>query len=177
METIEEVFAKADILKDGKARRVVNVAAGTPSGLTAADIARGVTIEELEALPVPVFAYSTQVTIHGTVAGELGDGRAAGYKAIVRNGNGSTGVRYVAVDCGKKEALLAACDIANADGSRRAWHIQKDSQGYRAVKSFRDREEAARFPRGWRLPRFLWCPLPYAPAFRVPSRVRVPKAP
>jgi hypothetical protein len=90
--------------------------------------ANGVTLEQLNDLGVPVCKYKTQITLHG-VFPELNAGRVGGYKCLVRNLNGSLGVRYIAVDHAKKHAVYSAL---HAEG----WHIQKNSSEYFAFFSF-----------------------------------------
>jgi len=65
----------------------------------------GLTIERLESLPLPVFKYQTQVTIHGVYKGELDswNRRIGRYVALTKNKNQSLGVKYCAVDLRKKQ--------------------------------------------------------------------------
>jgi len=67
---------------------------------------KGITSEQLKELHVPVFKYKTQITIHGLFP-EIGAGRIGGYKFLIRNQNGSLGVKYNAVDHAKKERIYS----------------------------------------------------------------------
>jgi len=136
METIEEVLGKADVVRDVKARRVLNVS-DKDSGITLEEIEKkGVTIERLLGLDVPVFTYGGQVTIHGRFNDDISsDLRVAGYKSVFKNGNGSLGVRYVAVDGEKKRRLEDICSLGGW------WRITIDSKGCQAYRSFNDKQE------------------------------------
>ena len=106
---LKEKFAKAGLSCDQKARRRVNVS-NERANISAERLERGVTIEELSAIGVPVYRYETQVTIHGNLPG-LRQARVNGYKSLVENGNGSLGVKYVAIDSEKKQLLRKACRV------------------------------------------------------------------
>ncbi|MFA6679165.1 MAG: hypothetical protein WCR96_01590 [Candidatus Methanomethylophilaceae archaeon] len=135
METIEEVLGKADVVREVKARRVLNVS-DKDSGITLEEIEKkGVTIERLLGLDVPVFTYGGQVTIHGRFNDDISsDLRVAGYKSVFKNGNGSLGVRYVAVDGEKKRRLEDICSLGGW------WRITIDSKGCQAYRSFNDKQ-------------------------------------
>lgn len=135
METIDEVLGKADVVRDVKARRVLNVS-DKDSGITLEEIEKqGVTIERLLGLEVPVFTYGGQVTIHGRFNDDIGkDLRVAGYKSVFKNGNGSLGVRYVAVDGEKKRRLEDICSLGGM------WWVTIDSKGCQAHRSFNDKQ-------------------------------------
>jgi hypothetical protein len=106
---LKEKFLKSGLTTDIKARRRTNVTKDIAS-ITADQLERGVTIEELSAIGVPVYRYETQVTIHGNLPG-LRQARVNGYKSLVENGNGSLGVKYVAIDSEKKQLLRKACRV------------------------------------------------------------------
>lgn len=106
---------------DEKARRVTNTAPDANPGITPAELSAGVTLEKLQSLKVPVYAYQTQVTIHGTFI-EVSP-LVAGYHLLTRNGNGTLGVRYAAIDGGKKKTLAECCRRA------RAWTAFLSSSG------------------------------------------------
>ncbi len=108
--------------QDEKARRRSNTAPNGDPCITAEELSKGVTLEQLQRLPVPVFAYQTQITIHGKFP-EI-TGRCEGYKLLTRNANGSLGVRYAGIDAGKKRAIANAVYIS---GSK--WGAILDSQG------------------------------------------------
>ena len=61
---LKEKFLKSGLTTDVKARRRTNVTRDSAS-ITEEQLERGVTIEELSAIGVPVYRYETQVTIHG----------------------------------------------------------------------------------------------------------------
>jgi hypothetical protein len=65
---------------------------------------KGVTLEFLHSLNVPVFKYKTQITIHGLFP-ELKNNYLGGYKNLFQNKNLSIGVRWQAVDYSKKELI------------------------------------------------------------------------
>lgn len=106
---LKEKFLKSGLTTDIKARRRTNVTQDIAS-ITAEQLERGVTIEELSAIGVPVYRYETQVTIHGNLPG-LRQARVNGYKSLVENSNGSLGVKYVAIDSEKKQLLRKACRV------------------------------------------------------------------
>jgi hypothetical protein len=134
---IKEVLEKCDLHTDDKARRRTNVSQ-TVANISAAEIESGVTIERLEALNVPVFQYGTQITIHGTLPEFNGNARPAGYKSIVKNGNGTVGVRYVAIDGEKKQRLVEWGRYVKGD-----WDFSLDSKGLRLFsKRLATRDEA-----------------------------------
>lgn len=135
---IHEKFDSIDCRKDDKARRVTNVAPDTVANIDAETLEKGVTLEALETLNVPVFAYGTQVTIHGKLPVFDPSARPGGYKAVFRNGNGSIGVRYSAIDAPKKALLYRAC---RAQGE---WTANQTSQGFEVFRCFYVRDEGER---------------------------------
>jgi hypothetical protein len=122
---ISELFSRINIGDDEKARRVLNVS-NERATITADEIENGVTIERLAAIGVPVFRYSTQVTIHGRLPDFDANARPAGYKAIFRNQNGSLGVRYVAIDGAKKKTVRNVARMFSKDSG---WSASIDSTG------------------------------------------------
>lgn len=104
---LKEKYESAGLSTDSKARRRLNVT-GKRANISADQLERGVTIEELESIGVPVYRYQTQVTIHGTLPG-LSQERVAGFKCLFQNGNGTIGIRYVAIDAEKKKLIDKAC--------------------------------------------------------------------
>ena len=133
---ITEVLDNAHITSDSKARRVLNTAPDKPSGITLSEIEQGVTIERLETLQVPVYQYSTQITIHGTFTDMPHDLRVCGYKSVILNGNKSLGVKYVAIDGAKKKLLERVASIADDT----AWNVNIDSQGCEVYKIFHSQD-------------------------------------
>lgn len=138
MERITETLESIHITSDTKARRVLNTAPDKMAGITLDEIQRGVTIERLETLKVPVYQYGTQITIHGTFEDMPRDLRVCGFKSVFLNGNGSLGIKYIAIDGAKKELLY---DVARL-GADDMWNVAKDSQGYEAYKIFHSTDSA-----------------------------------
>ena len=128
---IDTILESAHITHDDKARRVLNTAPDTFADITLSEIERGITIERLTALNVPVYQYSTQITIHGLFQDIPSDLRVAGYKAVILNGNNSLGVKYVAIDGAKKQLLRDVSQYGN-----KTWGISIDSQGCECWRIF-----------------------------------------
>lgn len=128
---LTEKLESLECRRDDKARRVVNVAPDTVANVTAEQLEKGMTLEALESLNVPVLRYSTQVTIHGILTDFNPNARPGGYKAIFRNQNGSVGMRYSAIDAEKK-TLLAR--IAKVSGTE--WGAHNSSTGFSLVRAF-----------------------------------------
>jgi hypothetical protein len=128
--------------RDTKARRRSNVAAAKVIPLTLATLQAGVTLEELQALPVPVLAYSGQVTVHGTLPPDFA-GKVLplvnGYSHLTRNGNGSLGVKYGAIDGEKKKTLQTAIYYARrSDRAAAPWMASMNSQGLELMRTVQD---------------------------------------
>jgi hypothetical protein len=138
--TLADRLETAECRRDYKARRVSNVAPSTRANITAEELESGVTLERLDALNVPVLRYSGQVTIHGLPPDFDANARPGGYKAVVKNGNGSVGVRYGAIDAGKK-ALLRRCSRAV---EKAAWHVSITSTGCEVSRAFYAMKEEER---------------------------------
>jgi hypothetical protein len=84
----------------------------------------GITLEQIGAINVPVCYYKTQITVHGQFEQIKGGYCAAtGYKSIVQNGNESIGIRWIAVDGGKKK-LVRECSYMSEP---RLWHYNANS--------------------------------------------------
>lgn len=94
---------------------------------------KGLSIERLNHLSkinnLPVFYYLGQVTIHGIWDDLKGSAYIGGYKSLVRNGNGSLGVRYNAIDDEKVDRLLLAFEHLN--------HIVKQSNPDQKIDVFK----------------------------------------
>lgn len=101
-----------DCRKDTKARRVSNVAPRTVANVTAEQLENGMTLEAIEGLNVPAFAYQTQITLHGKLPPFNPAARPGGYKAVFLNGNGSVGIRYGAIDTAKKALIARAAAVS-----------------------------------------------------------------
>lgn len=67
-------------------------------------IDKGISIEYLSSINVPILKYKTQITIHGQFP-KIDNSYAFGYKSIIRNLNNSIGVKYIAIDADKKEYI------------------------------------------------------------------------
>jgi hypothetical protein len=130
---VTEVLEQANITHDSKARRVLNTAPDTIADITIDEIEKGITIERLETLNVPVYQYGGQITIHGIFKDISQNLRVACYKSILPNGNKSLGVKYVAIDADKKQLLL---DVARYSKDGYKWYIDKNSSGYSATRVF-----------------------------------------
>lgn len=80
-----------------------------PEELVNSIMENGISIEDLEELEYPVFKYTTQITIHGLF--DIPEDRyvLGNYVNLIRNKNGSLGVKYNAIDFEKKEYLRKAC--------------------------------------------------------------------
>jgi hypothetical protein len=122
--------------RDEKARRVSNVSTKA-ANITAEEIESGVTIERLSEIGVPVFRYSGQVTIHGSIPDFDPESRPLGYKAIFRNGNGTLGVRYVAVDATKKHTLREAADFGS-----KGFYVSINSGGCEIIGTYAEKDKA-----------------------------------
>jgi hypothetical protein len=120
---------------DTKARRVLNTSK-TIANITAKDIENGVSIEVLESLNVPVYRYQTQITIHGLLP-DITKDTVNGYKSILLNGNGSIGVKYIAIDGEKKKLFKRTARALNNDGRCMSFHM--DSRGVMLYKTFNDK--------------------------------------
>lgn len=74
----------------------------------------GLSSEQLEQLNVPVFKYKTQITVHGHFTPPTGTTikeYVNGYKSLILNDNGSLGVKYKAIDAGKKELIYTTLEL------------------------------------------------------------------
>ena len=152
--TNEEKRDSETLLKAGfgfDTRKKTNRAPDTTPALSLADIDGGIDLEQLDALTVPVYRYETQITIHG-IWPELATSNrfdALGYKSLIRNKNGSLGVRYTAIDANKKRLVSSAISLA-----RGCYSVHSDSKGFalqiikHATQANLDglREIAASFP-------------------------------
>lgn len=141
---LKEKFAKAGLSCDQKARRRVNVS-NERANISAERLESGVTIEELEEIGVPVYRYETQVTIHGKLP-NIDVTRINGYKSLMLNGNGSIGVRYVAIDAEKKRFIKKACTALKSN-----FRGSFNSKGFTLFTSASDKESILKayqsFPR------------------------------
>lgn len=122
----ETSYAKVD------SRKVSNRSALTvPRSILDEIEKEGITTERLTLLSdtYPIYYYKTQVTVHGVFPKGM-TGSSFGYKNLVRNKNGSLGIRFSAVDAKKKVTLSKYCREAGL-GSYRS------STDFYVFKSFR----------------------------------------
>ena len=75
----------------------------------------GISLEQLGDLNVPVYRYTTQITIHGVWDDTLG--YCLGYKYLTKNKNSSIGIRYGAIDGAKKQHLRELCQYSKFSSS------------------------------------------------------------
>ena len=145
LEPIDKNGAALLMPQDEKARRRANTAPNGKPGITAEELAQGVTLEQLQSLPVPVLAYQTQITIHGQFPPV--SPLCGGYHLLTRNANGSLGVRYAGIDAGKKKVMANALRVGGS-----TWGALLDSRGLtlqRRVDSVQEgREILAAIPSG-----------------------------
>jgi hypothetical protein len=145
LEPIDKNGAALLMPQDEKARRRANTAPNGKPGITAEELSQGVTLEQLQALPVPVLAYQTQITIHGQFPPV--SPLCGGYHLLTRNANGSLGVRYAGIDAGKKKLMANALRVGGS-----TWGALLDSRGLtlqRRVESVQEgREALAAIPSG-----------------------------
>jgi hypothetical protein len=89
----------------------------------------GITSEHLETLGLPVFKYTTQITVHGLFP-ELGNGYVGRYKCLIRNMNESLGIKYLAVDKQRKERIYSALHLygLNTFKDSSHWYAYKLSE-------------------------------------------------
>ncbi len=137
--TLAERLETTACRTDEKARRVLNVAPDTVAEITAEELEKGITLERLDSLNVPALRYSTQITIHGKIADFNESARPGGYRAIFRNGNGSVGVRYAAIDAEKKRTLARCASVSES-----GWHTSANSSGFDVCRYFIVRDESTR---------------------------------
>lgn len=142
-QTLLEKLESLDCRKDEKARRVLNVAPDTIADISADELEKGVSLERLESLNVPVLRYTGQVTIHGKLPSFNPGARPGGYKAIFQNGNGSIGVRYAAIDAGKKE-ILARCARVVEKSENGQWFTSRNSSGFEVIRYWIVKDETQR---------------------------------
>lgn len=139
MEVLEQHDIELD-KSDTVARRRLNTSKKL-ANITAADINKGVTCETLQGLNVPAYFYSTQCTLHG----KLPDLRSSkdsvwGYKWLVRNNNGTIGIKYIAVDAEKKDLIRDALWRVKDH----AFSAYVNSQGFYVYAASHEKEKIAK---------------------------------
>lgn len=97
------------------------------------EIERGITIERLDELDLPIFKYKTQITIHG-IFDELSNQRIGGYKLIFQNKNKSIGIKWNAIDYDKKVEIYSVM-------KRLGYSISLTSNNFYAYKMLSYNEE------------------------------------
>ena len=137
--TLAEKLDSLDCRRDEKARRVTNTAPETVANITAEELEAGVSLERLESLNVPVYSYSTQITVHGKLPAFDPAARPGGYKAVFQNGNGSVGIRFAAIDAEKKALISRAARVSES-----GWFTHANSTGFSVVRYFMVYEEEQR---------------------------------
>jgi hypothetical protein len=90
-------------------------------------IENGVTIEQLDQMmeseKLPILKYGTQITIHG-VFPELSNHYIHGYKNLIQNKNKSIGVKYNAIDEGKRVQMAKRLSCIGINYSRNSTDFQ-----------------------------------------------------
>lgn len=134
-----DLFESFSCKLDEKARRRSNVAPSTKANITADQLEDGMTLEALQEIGVPVLVYQTQLTIHGLIPEFDDSKRIGGYRSLIRNGNGSIGVKFGAVDIAKKDLIFRACK----SNKNSVWGAGRDSNGLTLQKIFKHTEKQA----------------------------------
>ncbi len=134
-----EKLESIDCRKDTKARRRLNDNPDTVCNITAEQIEQGVSLEDLDNCNTPVHCYGGQLTIHGLMPDFNPAARPNGYKSLIRNGNGSIGVRYDAVDAKKKAIIMRVSRLV-----KDKWHGNITSTACEISKNFYVKDEAER---------------------------------
>ncbi len=137
-----DLFETFSCKKDDKARRVLNVAPDSVARISAEQLEGGIALEAFAEIGVPVFRYQTQITIHGKLPDFDEAAKPGGYKAVFRNGNGSIGVRYSAIDGAKKQLIARA-----VEAKREKWRgsVRSDGLTLQAAFNYEQRAEAIAF--------------------------------
>lgn len=131
---LHEKLESLNCRRDELARRVLNVSPDTITTIDAAQLASGVTLEDLAKVNVPVFRYDTQVTVHGRIPDLPDDSNL-----YTVNGNGSVGIRYGAIDKSKKDLLQRCAKVAKT-----GWHVHRNSTEFMVYHEFLVTDEAQR---------------------------------
>lgn len=98
---------------------------------------KGMSLERLESLGLPIYKYQTQITVHGNFDGLTKD-RVGGYKNLTLNQNKTLGIRYNAIDAEKKKIISNALYLDrkyNKDESKDIFNSNMDSKGFTVYKS------------------------------------------
>jgi hypothetical protein len=98
---------------------------------------KGMSLERLISLGLPIYKYQTQITVHGNFDG-LTKERVGGYKNLTLNQNKTLGIRYNAIDAEKKKIISKALyldRVYNEDESKDRFTSDMDSKGFTVSKS------------------------------------------
>ena len=99
---------------------------------------KGISLERLESLGLPIYKYQTQITIHGVFEG-LSTSRVGigNYKNLMLNDNKTLGVKYNAIDAEKKRTVTKALRFDNklskSEGDK-SFSYHADSRGFSLSK-------------------------------------------
>lgn len=97
---------------------------------------KGMSLERLESLGLPIYKYQTQITVHGNFDG-LTKERVGGYKNLTLNQNKTLGIRYNAIDAEKKKIISKALNLDkayNEEESKGGFRTNMDSKGFTISK-------------------------------------------
>jgi hypothetical protein len=97
---------------------------------------KGMSLERLESLGLPIYKYQTQITVHGNFDG-LTKERVGGYKNLTLNQNKTLGIRYNAIDAEKKKIISKALNLDrkyNEEESKGGFRANMDSKGFTISK-------------------------------------------
>lgn len=97
---------------------------------------KGMSLERLESLGLPIYKYQTQITVHGNFDGLTKD-RVGGYKNLTLNQNKTLGIRYNAIDAEKKKIISKALLLDrkyNEEGAKEGFNTEMDSKGFTVYK-------------------------------------------
>lgn len=129
----EELF---NVVGNTDSKHILNLSGKEVPESVLDEIEKGCSLETLEAVAkdFPICKYVTQITIHGLFP-QLRTRRVGGmYVNLVRNKNGSVGVRWNAIDAEKRGRLYGFCKLAG-------WHISISSSSHMVYKSERVTQE------------------------------------
>lgn len=96
---------------------------------------KGMSIERLEDLKLPIFKYQTQITVHGDFEGLEKQRVGFGYKNLFLNQNKSLGIKYNAIDAEKKEIIRKSLKLNNSYNKDKKYSFSTniDSKGFDIV--------------------------------------------
>lgn len=95
---------------------------------------KGMSLERLESLGLPIYKYQTQITVHG-VFDSLGTSRVGlgHYKNLMLNQNKTLGIKYNAIDSDKKKIIAKALrfdNILTKSEGEKSFYSSVDSKGF-----------------------------------------------